>query len=348
MNCNRCDFRADDLTEHAFESGHLLCIVCQRTSLSQREPQTCPTCVANVRADLCDLLDDMALLEPVSITAMTMLGDGTMQRLPRQDEIDRGIHDEWTSDPLPVLPALVSWEDYIREHYSAPKGAPGPTLAEVVDWLTSNLDSRLEIAQTFPAFDEFAAQVRYHHSAVKHTAGLADDPLPAKAECFDCGGDLVRTYAPPTVTEEKRHNRARRSAATVLSATKRQRQAERTYGIEHLTPWPTLTARQHAKLALLGEPNEGLIDTWTCTRCRRVYTQTDYFIGLRVAASVWVPVPVAAKIAERSVWTLRSWVTRMKVAAACRVSDKAMVVWWPDVSDRAFRHADDAESQESA
>lgn len=365
MNCRRCDFRADDLTEHAFDSGHRLCICCQRESLNEWQPQTCAACIANVRADLADILSDIALLEPRSVTAMTLLGDGTMQRLMRQDEIDsltisphplarddegwpKPIRDEWTSDPLPVLPALVSWEDYIREHYGAPKGAPGPTLAEVIDWLTMNLDSRLEIAQTFPGFDEFAAEVRHHHSAVKHTAGLADDPLPAKAECFDCGGDLVRTYAPPVVTEDKRHSRARRSAAVVLAATKRQHEAERSYGIEHLTPWPILTARLHAKTALLGEPHEGLIDTWTCTRCRRIYSQTDYFIGLRVATSVWVPVPVAAKIAERSIWTLRSWVTRMKVSAACRVSDKAMVVWWPDVSDRAFRHADDAESQESA
>ena len=364
MDCRRCNFRADDLTEHAFDSGHMLCIVCQRESLNEREPQTCPKCIANVRADLADLLDDIALLEPRSVAAMTILGDGTMQRLMRDEELSsfaavqhplaredeswpKPIRDEWPSDPLPVLPALASWEDFWRQDFGDPVGPPA-TLAGTIGYLMGNLDTGHVAAQRHHAFDEFAAEVRSLLSAVRHTAGLADDPLPAKAQCFECAGDLVRTYAPPVVTEDKRRNRATRSAATVLAKTKRQHEAERSYGIKQLTPWPILAARQQARSALLGESSEGLIDIWSCTRCRRTYTQTEYFIGLRVASSIWVPATIAADFAKRSIWTVRSWINRMNVTAACRVEDKTIMVWWPDVSDRAFRHADDAESRESA
>lgn len=318
--CARCNFVAEDddaAEEHARETSHLRCIVCQRTSLTVHERQTCARCVAAVRADLADILESYTLIEPSGVVGLTLLGDGTMQRHAHRYELDslnvhrhplaqpgegepRPIRDEWQSDPLPVLPALASWEDYLRQDYGDPKGAVPATLSATIDYLMSNLDTRHDFAQTFPGFDDLAAEIRRHRSTAHHAAGLADDPLEAEAECFDCGEPLLRTYAPPIgpVGGEPRR----------------------------------------------GLTGEGLTDEWTCSWCRHVYDQQSYFIGLRVATSMWVDLPLAAKVAHRSVWTVRSWARRLQVTAACRVSDGAVLVWWPDVSDRAFRHADEQRS----
>lgn len=315
--CARCDFEADDLAEHAAEAGHWLCVVCQRRSLSHHEPQTCASCIAAVRADLADLVQAYTLLDPSGLTGLTLLGDGTMQRHAHDYELDsrdaarhplaadgelatpKPIRDEWPSDPLPVLPALASWEDYLREDYRDVKGAVPANLSATVDYLMSNLDARHNFAQTFPGFDDLARQIRHHRAAGMHVAGLADDPLEADADCFDCGGPLLRTYEPPVA--------------------------------------PVNPTR-------LGTKYEGLTDKWTCGWCRRVYDQTSYFLALRAKASSWVPIPLAAETTQRSVWTVRSWARRGLVTAACRVVDRAVLVWWPDVSDRAFRHADEKQS----
>lgn len=314
IRCVRCEFRTDDDSEaeqHARESGHYRCVVCQWRFLATHEQQTCGICIGRVRADLADIVEAFALLEPVGTTALTLLGDGTMQRLFRQDETDsykasahplahgegqpKPIRDELLSDPLPILPALMSWEDFIREHYPyVGKGKVDPTLSEVVDWLTVNLDSRLEIAQTFPGFDEFASQVRRHRSAMQHAAELVADPVEAPADCFECGEPLLRTYRAPARPIQGRR---------------------------------------------LGLKDEGLVDTWTCSGCRSEYDQTRYFLALRAKASSWVSVPLAAETAQRPVKTLRSWIRRLQVMAVCRVEDHSVQVWWPDVSDRAFRHA---------
>jgi hypothetical protein len=239
-----------------------------------------------------------------------------------------------------VLPALASWEDFWRVDFGDPVGPPA-TLAGTVGYLMGNLDSGHRAAARHHAFDEFAFDVRRLRAMVRHAASLADEPVEAPAECFDCGQPLLRTYAQAAVPADKRSNRARRAAGAVLTVTRRQRAAERSYGLHRLSPWPLGVARAQAKAARAGSAGEGLVDTWTCSWCRRVYTQTEYFVGLRVATSSWVSVPLAAKATRLSVRTVRAWATRLLVASACRVTDRAVVVWWPDVSDRAFRHADD-------
>lgn len=206
FRCARCDFIAEDddaAADHAREAGHLRCIVCQRRSLTTHQAQTCATCVAAVRLDLADIVEAFALLDPSGIVGLTLIGDGTMQRHAHDYELhsrDRARHplatdaddatpkpvrDEWPSDPLPVVPALASWEDYLRAEYHDDKGAVPANLSATVDYLMSNLDSRHRFAQTFPGFDDLAREIRHHRSAGTHAAGLADDPLEAEAECFE-------------------------------------------------------------------------------------------------------------------------------------------------------------------
>lgn len=354
MKCQRCDYRADDLTDHAATAGHQLCVVCQRRSLTEFEPQTCTPCVGRVRTVLAELVDAYAMLTPTTTDALTLLGDGSMQRMFHSYETAGGvpvhplvhdddtvrplppIRDEWTSDPLPVVAALASWEDFWREHFGDPAGGRA-TLAGVTGYLLDRLD---RAAQAHPAFDEFAAEVRRHRAGVRAAVGLADVPVEADAKCFDCGGFLLRTYRDLLEPVTTRRARGRRAVAGLLIPVRRQRAAERSYGIRDLTPWP-VAALDVWRAATAGRSGEGLTDDWTCEWCERVYDQPGYFLALRAASSSWVPVPLAAETARRSVRTVRSWVNRGQVSAACRVVDRVVVVWWPDVSDRAFRSTEE-------
>lgn len=311
--CARCDWRGEDeaAEEHARETGHLRCVCCQRRSLTLFEAQTCSVCVGRVRADLADIVTSYAEINPSGTHKLTLLGDGSMQRVFRKDETDsynlsehplahgegkaKPIRDELLSDPLPVLPALVSWEDFIREHYpEVGKGAPGPTLTEVVDWLASNLDSRLEIAQTFPAFAEFAADVQRHRSAMKHSAGLADDPVRAPATCPECDTQLIRFYRPPT--DDRSSGRRRK-------------------GTEH----------------------EGLADDWQCPSCGEIVGRSDYGFRVLLASKTveWAPIALAAEIVRKPVGLLRVWAARGHVAT--RSERGRTEVWLPDVRDRVSR-----------
>lgn len=46
----------------------------------------------------------------------------------------------------------------------------------------------------------------------------------------------------------------------------------------------------------------------------------------------WVPLSLAAVVARRPVRTVRTWVSDpSSVRSACRVKDRRLLVWWPDV-----------------
>jgi len=49
----------------------------------------------------------------------------------------------------------------------------------------------------------------------------------------------------------------------------------------------------------------------------------------------WVPAKLAADVARLPYRTVQTWARRRHIASACRVADRALVVWWPDVHDRS-------------
>jgi len=51
----------------------------------------------------------------------------------------------------------------------------------------------------------------------------------------------------------------------------------------------------------------------------------------------WVPLADAARAAGRSRRTLQTWVRRGVVHGACRLSDRAAIVWLPHVMDATWR-----------
>lgn len=75
-------------------------------------------------------------------------------------------------------------------------------------------------------------------------------------------------------------------------------------------------------------------DRWVCPRCRRTYTDAEYRLAKAEhlgTAEHFVPIATAAAAAGRSDWTIRDWVRRGLVAAACDPRTRLLVVWWPHV-----------------
>lgn len=75
-------------------------------------------------------------------------------------------------------------------------------------------------------------------------------------------------------------------------------------------------------------------DRWVCPRCRRAYTDAEHRLAKAEhlgTAEHFVPIATAAAAAGRSDWTIRDWVRRGLVAAACDPRTRLLVVWWPHV-----------------
>lgn len=206
MKCGRCDFRADDLAEHAADAGHLLCIVCQRRSLTPHEAQTCSMCAGRVRDDLDAIAvayhDIERRLRQAGyrgspIDWLAILGDGSTQ--------GGGVDDDLRfRDPCSAAAQLEAAERYWRDEFG--HGRPGyPSRdtpagtrrrpAHVFDEAHGYLTTWLPLAaRTHPGFDDFAAEIRELRSLLEHVAGIALDPKRAPIPC-SCGGRLEQHYA---------------------------------------------------------------------------------------------------------------------------------------------------------
>ena len=354
MRCARCDHRADSLTEHAVDSGHLLCIVCQRRSLGEFERQTCAGCVADVRADL-DLVGRLhARLDvdgwlSASLPTLSLAAAGTgsypVGRRLRGHPADAAVvdypawpatanrpHPAWRrgvssthvgwehaadcwagADAPSVLGVLVREEDDWRAEFGHGPAHGGTvrgdaTVAGCLGYLRRWFDLA---AQTHPGFDSFAAEIRQLRSRLEWTLGEVDAPKVSPAECFDCGGTLLRAYRPLTLPVQARM----RAAAA----------------------WIARGEPARARASLAGSDVEGLADDWTCARkaCGRVYDQESYLLALRahVAEQVadWRPVSVAAWLVDRPFRTVQAWMATGTVDSCRREGDGRNVVWMPDV-----------------
>lgn len=305
--CRRCDWTpepgagpaAEQLSEHAAESQHWLCVVCS-TSLPADRPQTCTPCLAEVRRSLRRVVELYALLPA------TMLGGAYGEPgkprgdaaptgeppLPGGDVLvllaggSRGLAhvwddelDEQESDPQSVAFELGRWEDDWR----LTRGEPAAEVAGTVLLAVAYLEPRIGwAADSHPAFDEFARDVKRLLSRLA-TATATDDRPVAGAPCFECGTTLVRRWS-----------------------------------------------------------DRGLEDDFTCPRCRRVYEPAAYWLAVKAEMehrrelAEWVPLQEAVDASRRPAKTLRTWITRGQVAAACRLADRRLVVWWPNVYERVF------------
>lgn len=191
----RCSFHGtrDELRDHADEMGHPRCVICA-DALAWHETQTCDRDVQRVRDDLNGVARAYAHLERVIHETAYRTGrlpGGNALVYAADGSTQGGGPDDWLTDPTPVLAVLEANERDWRHEFSH---GPAVNIATVAGCLTYLRDHHWLAARTHPGFDDYATEIRELRSKLEHVAGLADDPVRAPAQCFDCSGQLVRTY----------------------------------------------------------------------------------------------------------------------------------------------------------
>lgn len=111
VNGRRCDYDGDELTEHAVEAGHPLCILCNR-SLRPGEIQTCDRCVQRTRDALIGIrqidlepIIEASALHPGTLPggdALVMVADGNAAALKPYKP---GVVTDRTPTTYPEIPA---------------------------------------------------------------------------------------------------------------------------------------------------------------------------------------------------------------------------------------------------
>lgn len=329
--CNRCDFTAtrdderppaEQLAEHATDTGHWLCSSCGR-SLADTDPRmACETCLTDARSLLADcvlLFDELPRhLRTVAGTALggtrgssghalpggqvlSLLGPGSpggaARRLTRTDK-ERGEEgrehrfDNRPEDAPSVAWTLASWEDAIRHERGDDPAMTGTSVSRVVQGSSRYLEVHARwAANNLDAFDEFLSDLRDLHARLEVACHRKRRPTKAGADCFTCGGPLIRRVV------------------------------------------------------------DGLEEEWvTCTVCHEQYDPSRYTLALKAAAEdasrleqageAYATPAALASLLGRSERTLRTWHRRGQVSSVERGG-----VLFLNVGEVSARHAERAKGK---
>lgn len=248
------------------------------------------------------------------------------------------VRDHWKNDPVSVLAALEALERDWRHELGHGPADDIATVSGSVGYLGRWLATA---ARKHEAFSESVAEIRQLRTRILHAAGLADDPDPAPAECFECGGRLYRPYRPlqRTLGERLRHaaeassdddGRIRKHITAEL-----QKHPDRPVDRKRLRVPSRVTRVRHA---VAGDDREGRSDTLICSRCRCTYDEAQYALALKTRANSiqgWISVRVAAETLRRPEQTVWRWVRELVVRSACTVDPRRIVVEWEEVKQRS-------------
>lgn len=231
----------EQAVEHAEAAGHPLCVVCGRRSVTVEEGQTCGPCLSEVRANLAGVFalwvdlhrmvggprgvagnggrgggDEHAL---PGGTVLALLAPGSSGGAPRRltpTDIARGLDgrehqvDNHPDDTPSAGWTLVTWEDDWRHTRREPAAEHAAHTDEAVKAAHGYLERHTLWASGgvpgqagHPAFDEYADELRALHVRMQQAAQQLRNPTKAGADCFDCGGDLVRLVDPDTGLEDE-------------------------------------------------------------------------------------------------------------------------------------------------
>ena len=272
IGTQRCDYRGTktELVEHAAETGHTLCGICSR-SLRNGEPRVCDFCIQHVRDDLHTIVETYDLLPSIvehSGYVNTSLPGGVALVMLADGDVTGGGPDDWLSDPTPVIAVLEANERDWRITFGH---GPAVDLASVQGCAGYLLTWLALAARTHPAFPEFAGEVGSLAVKLTHVTGVADDPVTAAANCFDCGGVLVSPYRSPLPDLTLRDRLIRRAS---------QRDAEMSYGIE---PSPVVDLLVHGGSDVEGREMVDDDPVWSCRSCLAAYDGPSYRLAVRAA-----------------------------------------------------------------
>lgn len=354
----------EQLVDHAADSCHGLCVCCSR-SLTDAEPQTCERCLIRTQETLAGILlmwaelprelgharaqvydrdgrgggDEHAL---PGGTVSVLLGPGGTGQQPRRLtplDIERGLDgrehlvDNQADDTPSVAWTLATWEDDWRHTRGEPAANSGGSTSQVVRAAAGYLERHTRwAANTHPAFDEYTSDLATLHARLETASGRVRRPTAAGADCFACGGPLIRPLRDEAI-EQKRQQRP--PAQWWLPG-----------AVGPLPPPPFV------KVARTGQAEvEEYVE---CRRCGERYTGARYLLALAArrqegvdSLEGWTTMAAATAASGRSREALRPWLGR-HVAWACQVEPRtptpddprpwrqvAQLVWYPDVHERA-------------
>lgn len=219
MTCKRCDWKPDptgpkqdQVAAHAIDAGHPLCIVCF-LSLTTVETLTCEQCLTKARELLSgivtmftELPHHLGHLPPVGLSDGHGGGDG--RQLPGGEVLtllsggSEGLAEDAETtregDPRPVSFELGWWALAWQEERDEVEEL-GHRPAALVMAAAGYLERRCRwAANNHLGFDDFVKDLRRIHATLER-ATCRDSPTEkANADCFDCGGDLIRRTDPRT------------------------------------------------------------------------------------------------------------------------------------------------------
>lgn len=221
MRCARCDWHHDphdeisdveQLAVHSLDSAHPLCIVCHR-SLPPAEGEACDRCLTTARERLAGILLMFEELpthlghakSPVYDSDRPSAADGAP--LPGGDALvllspgSEGLSEDGLTtrddDVSSVAFELGWWEQRWRKaRRELLDDTPRSTSATV-----RSAGAYLEVhsrwaCTSFDGFREFTDDLRRIHTSLESATGRSEHRLVAEAECFECGGELVREIRP--------------------------------------------------------------------------------------------------------------------------------------------------------
>lgn len=207
--CARCDWQDDheangtpkvQLALHALEAEHPLCPICAR-SLTNTDPgYGCERCLTHARSLLAGIVTMYSEL-PLHLgrshgrlpggDPLVMLAAGS-QGLAETGETSR------PNDPPSIAFELGWWAVAWQDDREDPKHL-GHSPARIV----ANASRYLEVHARWAAassrgFPEFVADLERLHNRLERTTAHDLPQQRANADCFDCGGKLVRKADPKT------------------------------------------------------------------------------------------------------------------------------------------------------
>lgn len=328
----------EQLAEHALTAGHPTCPCCHRSADPTDLPFGCEACLTHARRLLSEIVTLYEMLPAELARLRSGLGQyggsgnpygslpggdvlalygpggtGLTGRRLRPSELAAGLEhnldgrehlvDNDDADPPSVPFALMQWEDDWRHTHGDPASPVAGSSLRVLHAAAGYLEVHARwAAAEHAAFPEFLADLARLHRALERAIGDALGAEKANADCFDCGGRLVRATESVTITQWWIPGR--------------------------IGPMPAVRRR------------EGEIHTQdvVCERCHRRYAPTEYALALRAAwhggLEGWVTFADAAAFTKRSVETFESWAKRGQLEVACRLSDRKRIVWWPSLQER--------------
>lgn len=329
-SCARCKWqiRADDrddesdaLAAHAKDAKHPLCVVCGE-SLPEMFRQTCPECVAKVRVDLADI-ESLYVRLPGFLVESRFPSDtagertsGTREKsMPGGDALTLYAYGGTGMDAGVYAPG-TSWHEN-RDHVSDENPGDPPSVVATLEMYEDEWRHLLRQPAAGPP--NVATSIAYLTSQLDRMAQAHSE---FEFFAHDIHGLVQRLKQVVGLSDQPVPGAGCLDCGTQL---------ERKF-ID--------VVRDGDGRIIRG----GLEDDYTCPRCHRVYTKGEYLLAIRGALECdgWVPVSLAAAVVGSPPETVRTWVHRAiqdkgGVPAACRVKDRAVLVWWPAVHERMFK-----------